>query len=165
MPTATDHAPFQSFYVAHRAGVLRLLVGMVGPDEAQDCYQETWLMALRAWPPADVDGRLDSWALTIAHRCALDRLRNRGTEFAVAQLPEQARDDELLAACEPDELWDAVRALAPKRRAAIVLRIVLDQSHAQAAEVLGCSEDAARRNYADAIAELRRLTPPTKDER
>jgi RNA polymerase sigma factor (sigma-70 family) len=165
MPRAEAHTPpFQPFYVAHRAGVLRLLVGMVGPDDAQDCFQETWLNVLRAWPPADLDGRLDSWVLTIAHRCALDLLRGRAAELPTEHVPELSIDDERLADCEPDELWDAVRALAPKQRGALVLRIVLDLSHAQVGDVLGCSEAAARRSYADAIAALRRPATPTKDE-
>lgn len=166
MPLPTPEPPaFQPFYVAHRAGVLRLLVGMVGPDAAQDCAQETWLKVLRAWPPADLSGRLDSWALTIAHRCALDLLRRSRPEQPAAHVPEHAVDDERLAACAPHELWDDVRALAPKQRATLVLRVVLDLSHAQSAEVLGCSEAAARRSYADAVASLRQQADVSERKR
>lgn len=146
---------FQAFFIAQRAAVLRLLVGMVGPVDAQDCFQETFLKALRAWPPP-VEGRqLDAWVLTIAHRAALDHLRANRREHAVEELPERAVEDDL-ASLDAPELWDAVRALAPRQRAAVVLRTVLDHSHAQTARVLDCSEDAARRSYADGIAALRR---------
>jgi RNA polymerase sigma factor (sigma-70 family) len=149
--------PFQSFFVAHRAAVLRLLVGMVGPADAEDCFQETFLKALRSWPPPVQGRQLDAWVLTIAHRTALDLLRRRiGREVAMAEPPEPATEGGSdLAMLDAQELWDAVRALPPKQRGAVVLHTVLDHSHAQAAEVLECSEDAARRSYADGMAALR----------
>jgi RNA polymerase sigma factor (sigma-70 family) len=158
-PTPTQPAqPFQAFFAAQRGAVLRLLVGMVGPDDAEDCFQETFLKALRAWPPADVHGRLDSWVLTIAHRTALDLLRTRGREVATDVVPEQpvvGEDERVLAALDAHELWDAVAGLAPMQRATVVLRAVLDYSHAQSAAVLDTSEDAARRSHADGIRALR----------
>lgn len=149
--------PFQACFAARRAGVLRLLVGMVGPDEAEDCFQETFLKVLRAWPPPVQGAQLDAWVLTIAHRVALDLLRRRGREVASGAVPEQPIEDEMqLASLEATELWGAVAMLAPRQRAAVVLRMVLDRSHAEAAIVLDCSEVAARRAYADGIAALRR---------
>ena len=50
----TAAPPFQRFLLEHRDAVLRLLVGMVGPIDADDCFQESFLKALRAWPPADL---------------------------------------------------------------------------------------------------------------
>ena len=158
--TAPTTPPFQPFFAATRGAVLRLCVGMVGPDDAEDCFQETFLKALRAWPPRDAGGRLDAWVLTIAHRAALDVLRARGREVATDAAPEQlvlGDDERVLAALEADELWAAVGGLPPRQRAAIVLRAVLDYSHAQAAAVLDSSEDAARRAYADGINALRKL--------
>jgi len=161
MPLVTTPTPpFQPFYAAHSAAVLRLLVGMVGPTDAEDCFQDTFLKALRAWPPADTGAgaRTDSWVLTIAHRTALDLLRRSGREVPVDALPEQAvvdDDDRVLATLDAGAMWTAVRALPPKQRGAVVLRSVLDLSHAQVAEVLACSEAAARRSYADGIAALR----------
>lgn len=152
------HQPFQSFFVAQRGAVLRLLVGMVGPDAAEDCFQDTFLKALRSWPPTDAQGRLDSWVLTIAHRTALDLLRSRGREAATDDVPDRpvvGEDERVLAALDADELWQAVARLPAMQRATIVLRAVLDYSHAQSAVVLDTSEDAARRSYADAIRTLR----------
>jgi DNA-directed RNA polymerase specialized sigma24 family protein len=40
-----------------------------------------------------------------------------------------------------------------------VLRYVADLSHAEAAEVIGCSEDAARRSLHEALSKLRKDTP------
>jgi RNA polymerase sigma factor (sigma-70 family) len=157
--TAVSPLPFEPFHAAHRAAVLRLLVGMVGPDDTLDCFQETFLKALRAWPPSEPAGRLDSWVLTIAHRTALDLLRGNASVVSTDEVPEQAAADAIepaLDALDATELWDAVRALAPKQRGAVVLRGVLDRSHSEVAAVLGCSEEAARRSWADGLRTLRR---------
>ena len=72
----TELPPFQSFLEQHRRPVLGFLRAMVGTDAADDCFQETFLAALRAYPRAD--GRnLRAWVLTIARRKAIDHHRAR----------------------------------------------------------------------------------------
>ena len=68
--------PFQAFLDEHLESVGAFLRGMVGPNDAEDCLQETFLAALRAYPRAD--GRnLRAWVLTIARRKAIDHHRAR----------------------------------------------------------------------------------------
>ena len=53
--------PFQALLDAHGRDVHRFLMRDVGPVDADDCYQETWLAALRAYPrlrDADEPARL-----------------------------------------------------------------------------------------------------------
>ena len=69
--------PFQRFLDAHRDAVWRFLVSSVGRDEAEDCFQETFIAALRAYPRLRADSNLRAWVLTIAHRKALDAHRGR----------------------------------------------------------------------------------------
>jgi RNA polymerase sigma factor (sigma-70 family) len=148
--------PFQPFLLEHRAAVLRLVVGMVGPSDADDCFQDAFCRALRAWPPAETGDRLGAWMLTIAHRTALDHLRRRSRgDVPTDELGELVAPSVPSTDAPPAELWAAVRGLPEKQRACVVLRIVLDQSHAQVAELLDCSEAAARRSYADGLAALR----------
>jgi len=42
--------PFQQLLDAHARDVHRFLVALVGRTDADDCYQDTWLAALRAYP-------------------------------------------------------------------------------------------------------------------
>ena len=42
--------PFQRFLDAHREDVWRFLVAAVGRDAADDCFQETFMAAMRAYP-------------------------------------------------------------------------------------------------------------------
>src|SRR5262249_37750138 len=69
--------PFQRFLDSHRDAVWRFLVASVGPAEAEDCFQETFIAALRAYPRLRPRSNLRAWVLTIAHRKALDAHRAR----------------------------------------------------------------------------------------
>ena len=147
--------PFQRFLDDHREPVWRFLVALVGRQEADDCFQETFLAALRAYPRLRNGANLDAWVLTIAHRKAIDSHRARARRpIAVADADESPAAD---GPGNPDpELWGLVRRLPPKQRAAVALRFVADLPHVEAARVMGCSEAAARRNLHAALTNLRK---------
>ena len=73
---ATTAPPFQALIDEHSEPVLAFLRSSVGPDDADDCLQETFLSALRAYPPAD-PGNLRGWLFKIARNKAIDRHRAR----------------------------------------------------------------------------------------
>src|ERR1700746_3937059 len=60
--------PFQALLDAHGRDVHRFLVATVGGVDADDCYQETWLAALRAYPRLEDAANVRAWLFTIAHR-------------------------------------------------------------------------------------------------
>jgi RNA polymerase sigma factor (sigma-70 family) len=143
--------PFQELLDAHGRDVHRFVRAIVGYDDADDTYQETWISALRAYPKLRDASNLRGWVLTIAHRKAIDRIRSRRRgAVPVEELPEPARSDsppEL-----PDErLWELVRELPTKQRTALALRFVTDE----VASVMGTSEEAARRNVHEGLKRLR----------
>jgi RNA polymerase sigma factor (sigma-70 family) len=144
--------PFQDFLDAHSADVHRFLLASVGPDGADDCWQETWLAALRAYPRLRNTNNLKSWVLTIAHRKAIDWHRRGTRTTPVAELPE--RPAPARAEGDPD-LWAAVRELPPKQRAAVVYRFVNDLGYEAIATALECTPEAARRNVHEGIKKLR----------
>ena len=67
--------PFQELLDEHGHDVLGFLVASVGPHAAEDCFQETFIAALRGYPKLKHAGNLRSWLLTIAHRKAIDHHR------------------------------------------------------------------------------------------
>jgi RNA polymerase sigma factor (sigma-70 family) len=146
--------PFQVLLDAEGRGVHRFLVATVGRTDADDCYQETWLAALRAYPRLRDASNLRAWILTVAHRKAIDHLRARSRRATpLAEVPETP-----VALVEPDglpELWAHVRALPPKQRTAVALRTVADLPYADIARIMGTSEEAARRNVHEALQRLR----------
>lgn len=56
---------------------------------------------------------------------------------------------------QPDELWDALAGLAPRRRSVLVLRYYLDLSEAETARLLGCRPGTVKSLTHRALAELR----------
>jgi RNA polymerase sigma factor (sigma-70 family) len=147
--------PFSAFLEEHRVPVYRFLLASVGPQHADDCFQETFLSALRAYPRLPADSNLRGWVLTIATRKAIDHGRGtRRRPIPMAELPDQA------GATVPDgdpELWRAVRGLPPMQRAAVVHRYVLDLPYAEVAAAIGCSEEAARANAMEGRKKLRAM--------
>jgi RNA polymerase sigma factor (sigma-70 family) len=146
--------PFQRLLDAHGRDVHRFLIATVGRRDADDCYQETWLAAMRAYPRLRDAANLRSWVFTIAHRKAIDHVRSRRRVAAlVGEVPDRAA----VAAPEPadDDLWDHVRELPTKQRTALALRYVTDAAYSEIAAVMGTSEDAARRNVHEGLKRLR----------
>jgi RNA polymerase sigma factor (sigma-70 family) len=145
--------PFQVLIDEHAAEVMAVLRGAVGRGDADDCFQETFLAALRAYPKLDDARNLRGWLLTIAHRKAIDHHRANGRRpVPVAEVAEiEVRDP------EPDEgIWALVGALPPKQRAAVALRYACDLPHAEIAAALGCSPEAARRSLHEGMKRLRK---------
>ena len=150
MMRAVAIPPFERFYEEHRTEVLRLLRKRLGAERAEDAFQETFLRALRAYGRLHHAEHLRAWVLTIAHNVALDTLRRtRPTD----ELVEAQSTDHRPAYAELADLTDG---LAPKERAAVVLRYGYDLSYEQIASALGSSPDAARQATSTGVRRIRR---------
>jgi RNA polymerase sigma factor (sigma-70 family) len=146
--------PFQVLLDQHRDDVYRFLTAAVGPHEADDCFQETFIAALRAYPRLRDASNLRSWVLTIAHRKAIDSHRaRRRRAIPVESVPERAA--EAPPADGEPALWEAVQTLPPKQRAAVLHRYVNDLPYAEIGQIVGCSEAAARQNVRAGLTSLR----------
>jgi RNA polymerase sigma factor (sigma-70 family) len=149
----TGLPPFQRVLDEHRGDVWRFLVASVGPTDADDCFQETFLAALRAYPRLKNDKNLKGWLLTIAHRKAIDHHRAGVRRQA---LTERLPPVSAITVPERDaELWERVHGLPPKQRAAVLYRYVSDLRYAEIGRLLECSEPAARRNVHEGVKTIR----------
>jgi RNA polymerase sigma factor (sigma-70 family) len=153
IPEVSELPPFQTLIDEHAGEVMAVLRGAVGRSDADDCFQETFIAALRAYPKLRDGGNLRGWLITIAHRKAIDHHRAKGRRAVpVAAVVEVAVEDP-----PPDAgLWALVAALPPKQRAAVTLRYASDLPHAEIAAALGCSPEAARRNLHEGLKRLRK---------
>ena len=157
--------PFQSFLDEHRTLVYRFLVGAVGPNEADDCFQETFLAAMRAYPNLRHADNLRGWILAIATRKAIDAARARNkraepvadvTELLVGQAgPASDAESEALGGWIDEPLWNDILELPPMQRVALVHRVLLDRPYAELAAAVGSSVDSARANVYQALKKLR----------
>ena len=147
--------PFQQFLDEHADAMWRLCVASVGRDDADDAFQEACLAALRAYPRLRANSNLRAWAMTVAHRKALDVHRARAR--APVAVGVAGTDRPAPAAAEPEDeaLWAAVRALPDGQRAALTLRFAGDLKPHEVAAALRITPEAARRRIADGLARLR----------
>ena len=147
--------PFETLVEAHARELHRFLVGCVGPSDAEDCLQETFMSALRAYPRLRNADNLRAWLYTIAQRKATDTVRRRmrrptrdldGVEPAAPPAPD----------APDDGLWMRVGALPAKQRSAVVQRFALDLAYVDIGARMGISEEAARQNVSAGLRRLRR---------
>jgi RNA polymerase sigma factor (sigma-70 family) len=149
--------PFQALLDEHRNDLYRFCVASAGWAEADDCFQETWIAALRAYPRLRSTKNLRAWLFRIAQNKAIDLHRSRArrpvpvetiADTAVAPPAAPSVDGE-------SDLWVALRGLPPKQRTAVFCRAVLGMPYTELAELLDSSEEAARRNVFEGLNKLR----------
>lgn len=154
MPISDRPPPFQTFLDEHRVAVLAFLRAAVGPHDADDCFQETFIAALRAYPRLSSAENLRGWVLRIAQRKAIDRHRERARQpRPAADVPEEIADARLEGV---PEIWQAVGALPPKQRTAVAHRFVSDLPYREIGALIGCSEAAARQNVRAGLDNMRK---------
>jgi RNA polymerase sigma factor (sigma-70 family) len=150
--------PFQQLLDGHGADLHRFCVMQAGPHHGSDCFQDTVIAALRAYPELRDDRNLRGWLFTIAHRKVLDHHRATARRpRPVPDVPDGGTEDRPGA---DGDLWHAVGRLPDKQRGAIALRYLGDLPYAEIGVVLGCSEAAARQNVRAGLAALRQEVPP-----
>jgi len=148
--------PFATFLEEQRVSVYRFLLAAVGPNDVDDCFQETFLAALRAYPRLHDRSNFRAWILTIATRKAIDQGRARARRpVPMERIPD--RPAPVAFDGDDPELWRAVRDLPLMQRAAVIHRYVLDLPYADVARALGCSEEAARSNAYEGRRKLRAM--------
>ena len=158
--------PFEQAVTEHGAVVLRVCRAVLGVDEADDAWSETFLSALRAWPDLPDDADVRAWLVTIAHRRAIDVARARGRRAVpVEELPDRvaSRADQPEQALPDEVLWSALAALPDKQRQCVAYHHVAGLPHIEVAAIVGGTPAAARRACADGIARLR-LTYAAREE-
>ena len=145
--------PFERFLAEHGATVMRFLVVAVGPAQAEDAYQETFLSALR---PTRACGTTDG---STGGSCASPRERRSTTIAGAGGRPRRSRRSPTAPCTTPTRSTTGsatpCRRCRTKQRVAVVLRHVLDRPYDEIAEVLSCSEEAARANVSAGLKTLR----------
>jgi RNA polymerase sigma factor (sigma-70 family) len=149
--------PFQALLDEHSTDLYRFCVATAGWGEADDCFQETWIAALRAYPKLRSAENLRAWLFRIAQNKAIDQHRSRARRpVPVEAVPEMAAAEPAAPGLDGEsELWVALRELPAKQRTAVFCRTVLGMPYAELAALLESSEDAARHNVFEGLKKLR----------
>ena len=148
--------PFEAIVREHGATVLRVCRAVLGPDDAEDAWSETFLAALRAYPSLPPGSNVQAWLVTIAKHKAIDGHRAAVRRpVLVPELPE--RGATAPGPGEHDGLWAALRTLPQRQREALAYHHLAGLPFAQVAVLLESTEAACRRAAADGIKKLRSL--------
>ncbi|TQM37702.1 RNA polymerase sigma factor SigJ [Pseudonocardia cypriaca] len=168
----TDERVFEE----HRAHLVRVGYRITGSvADAEDAVQEAWLRLAGLDEETRAKIRDErAWLTTVVGRLCLDRLRSaaaRRERYVGPWLPEPllttGEADEPLAAVVRDEgvrmaAMVVLERLTPPQRVAFVLHEALALPYAHIADVLGCSEPAARQHAARARRIVADADPPPR---
>ena len=129
--------------LAHQRMLTAIASGLVGPADADDVVQETFLRAL-AQPPPDADAPLAPWLVTVARNLAFDVLRQRGR---FVELPED--EVETGAAAPPTVpaspmLLAGLGSLSDGEVAVLLLREWMDMDVDEVSDALDTSAGTVR---------------------
>jgi RNA polymerase sigma factor (sigma-70 family) len=172
-----DAASFDALYARHEGALYRFVKRVLGASlaaQADEVFQDCWLRIIGAAAGYDSSqASFKTWAFTIAHRLALDRLRLSGRELGVDDGDESCAVDTLDAAAERAGLsagsaedaahWQAagrrlahcLEQLSADQRAAFLLHHEDGLSVADAARELGIAFEAAKSRLRYAMQKLR----------
>ncbi|MHA6757921.1 RNA polymerase sigma factor [Streptacidiphilus sp. PAMC 29251] len=157
--------PFEQIVTDHGPTVLRVVRAVLGPNDAEDAWSETFLAAMKAYSDLPADANVRAWLVTVAHRKAIDVTRaNFRRPAPVEQLPE--RPSTLGTPQDWDgDLWQALKALPERQRQTVAYHYLVGLPYQEIADLTGGSTEAARRAAADGIKALRSTYPGVTNER
>ena len=167
---AGERALFEVLLRRHDRRVYRTVRAILrDEDEVEDAMQQTWVQVYLHLADFQGNAAFSTWLARIAANEALQRLRGRGP---LAPVPDSEDEEDAMSPLEdPEEraaareaiglVERAVDALPPHHRLVFMLRDVEGLSTAEAADVLGIAEDAAKVRLHRARAALRRTLEET----
>lgn len=169
--TDGDEAAQRVLYQAHHAAAFRLAYLLLRDScDAEEVVQDGFVYVFRNLRRYDPErGSFWAWLRVIlVSRCRNKRRRRQLSVISLETLAAAGQSPPDLGpfgdpACVLEKLgahrvvWGALRQVSPGARDALVLRYYEGLSYAEIADLLGCSNDAARARVAHGKVQLRRL--------
>ncbi len=168
---AGDEAAQRLLYEGHYAAAFRLaylLLQDVG--DAEEVVQDTFIYLFRRLHRYDADrGSFWAWLrVALVSRCRNKRRRRRFTLVSLEALAAVGRElSDRRGTTNPAvalerlgvrrRVWEALQRVSPGARDALILRYYEGLPYAEIADVLGCSNDAARSRVSHGKVQLREL--------
>lgn len=135
-------ADFERLCEDSYARVFRTLVGVLGDRAAaEDCVQETFARAYRAWSRWSPDAPAEAWLHRIALNVATSHRRRERLRSLPELLVRLGRPGRESAPPEPEgEVFEALRKLPPGQAQLLILRYHHGYSNRELAAALGIPE-------------------------
>jgi len=163
---AGDTEAFAALVKQHQKMVYALAFRMTGSlDEAEDLAQETFLRAYRQLDSFRGESSFSTWLCQIAVNLSLNwRARENRRVDVHSKWAEKTTVERDAPDGFPDELsrrvQEALNRLPAKQRAAIVLTVYEEHSHAETAKLMGCTEATVSWRVFAARQRLKRWLKP-----
>lgn len=159
-----DTTAFDELVRRYWERIYRLAFSLMGATDADDVAVETFEIAWQKMAQFRGEAGFGTWLFRIAVRLAHRRLRMPFRRYEEMWAELVPADETVLLRTDPEELlrlrengqqvrW-ALHQLPLPLREAVVLRFFEELSYAEIAQVLGCSETAARKRVAVALQQL-----------
>lgn len=158
-----DDPEFSTFVREELPGLLRFAHLVTGdPHAAEEAVQASLVATLRRWPKiSQAEGFRPvpyvRRAIVNNHIRSVRRWSNR---VLLGPVPDQPVPDDVSAWIDHDRLVQALRTLAPRQRAVLVLRYYADLSETEIARMLGCRPGTVKSAAARGLATLRMHLDP-----
>jgi len=158
---AGDLAAFDGLMRQYERMVLVTALRLVGNiEDAKDASQEVFLRLYRNLGKVEATGHLSAWLYRVTVNVCYDMGRKRMATAPVEELNELAASgenpQEIAAGAERRRVLElSLRQLAPKERAALVLRDLEGLSTEEVARALGSSEATVRSHVSKARVKVR----------
>jgi RNA polymerase sigma-70 factor (ECF subfamily) len=160
---AGDMEAYAALVKEHQKMVHAVAFRMTGSlADAEDLTQETFLRAFQQLDSFRREAKFSTWLCQIAVNLSLNwRARENRRGDVHSKWAENAISENVPRGGFPDELsrrvQEALNKLPVKQRAAIVLTIYEDRTHAEAARILNCTEATVSWRVFAARQKLKRL--------
>lgn len=149
----SDRGTLADLYRERYVPMVRLAYLMVGSSAvAEDLVQDAFARMHRHWETTE---HPKAYLRTAVVNACRSHLRRLALERAYRRHPSVV--GESVVAAGGDELFDALGALPPRQRAALVLRFYEDLPEADIAVALGCRPGTVKSLLHRGLAELRRV--------
>lgn len=149
-------------YVTARQAALRRTAYLLTGDRhrGDDLVQDTITKVYAKWRRISAVDNIDAYVHTMLVRGYADVRRARWSRVQLfAEPPEPAEPNGSYDPATSLTLAAALRKIAPRQRAVLVLRFYCDFSVEQTAQALDCATGTVKSQTSDALAALRRLLP------
>jgi RNA polymerase sigma-70 factor, ECF subfamily len=154
-----DQEAYEALIREHQRMIHSLCYRMTGSmADAEDLAQETFIHAYRHLAGFRAQARFSSWLYRIALNLCLNwRQRQQRHERLRREWSPESAEPSSEDSSRIQQVQAALLRLPPKQRAAVVLTTYDAMSHAEAAQVLGCSETTVSWRLFAARRKLKRL--------
>lgn len=159
-----DSEQFEALFQEHAGAVQAYCLRRARPEDAYDAAAEVFVVAWRKRRRLPDDEQVLPWLYGIAARVLANQRRasRRQTAFLSRLLGagEEIRsgpEEQVVSNAETREVLDALENLSPTDREIVLLVAWEELTREQAALVLGCSPEAAKKRYQRATRRLERM--------